>query len=32
MVIVVSHEPDLFRERSGARVLLDRGRVKEHSD
>ena len=29
MMIVVSHEPELFRERSGARVLLDRGRVKE---
>ena len=32
MVIVVSHEPELFRARSGARVLLDRGRVKEQSE
>ena len=32
MVIVVSHEPELFRERSGGRVVLDRGRVKEKSD
>lgn len=29
MVIVVSHEPELFRERARARVVLDRGRVKE---
>lgn len=28
-VVVVSHEPDLFRERAEARILLDRGRVIE---
>lgn len=26
-VVVVSHEPELFRERAGARLVLDRGRV-----
>jgi ABC-type multidrug transport system ATPase subunit len=31
LVIVVSHEPELFRERARARVVLDRGRVKEQS-
>ncbi|MDI1436102.1 ATP-binding cassette domain-containing protein [Polyangium sorediatum] len=28
-VVVVSHEPELFRERAGARLVLDRGRVVE---
>jgi ABC-type multidrug transport system ATPase subunit len=27
LVIVVSHEPELFRERAGAHVLLERGRA-----
>ncbi len=27
LVIVVSHEPELFRERAAARVVLERGRV-----
>ncbi len=31
LVLVVSHEPELFRERAGARLVLDRGRVKEQS-
>jgi heme exporter protein A len=31
LVIVVSHEPELFRERAAGRVVLDRGRVVEHS-
>jgi len=26
-VVVVSHEPELFRERAGARLVLERGRV-----
>lgn len=32
LVIVVSHEPELFRERARARVVLERGRVKERSE
>jgi ABC-type multidrug transport system ATPase subunit len=28
-VVVVSHEPELFRERASARLLLERGRVVE---
>jgi heme exporter protein A len=28
-VVVVSHEPELFRERAGARLVLERGRVIE---
>lgn len=31
LVLVVSHEPELFRERAKARVVLERGRVKEQS-
>ncbi|MEZ4297889.1 MAG: ABC transporter ATP-binding protein [Polyangiaceae bacterium] len=31
MLLVVSHEPELFRERAGARLVLERGRVKEQS-
>ncbi|MBK8252485.1 MAG: ABC transporter ATP-binding protein [Polyangiaceae bacterium] len=29
MVLVVSHEPELFRERGAARLVLERGRVKD---
>ena len=32
LVIVVSHEPELFRERARGRVVLDRGRVLTRSD
>lgn len=32
LVIVVSHEPDLFRDRARARLSLERGRVKEHTE
>jgi ABC-type glutathione transport system ATPase component len=28
-VVVVSHEPELFRERAGARWVLERGKVVE---
>jgi ABC-type multidrug transport system ATPase subunit len=28
-VVVVSHEPELFREQGGARIVLERGRVVE---
>jgi ABC-type multidrug transport system ATPase subunit len=28
-VVLVSHEPDLFRERAATRILLDRGRLVE---
>lgn len=31
LVIVVSHEPELFRERSRGRLVLERGRVLERS-
>jgi heme exporter protein A len=30
-VVVVSHEPELFRERAAARIVLERGRVIEPS-
>jgi heme exporter protein A len=30
-VVVVSHEPELFRERAGARWVLERGKVVERS-
>lgn len=32
LVIVVSHEPELFRDRAGGRLVLDRGRVKEQTE
>jgi len=32
LLLVVSHEPELFRERARARLVLERGRVKEHSE
>jgi ABC-type multidrug transport system ATPase subunit len=31
-VIVVSHEPELFRGHASARIVLDRGRIKESVD
>jgi ABC-type multidrug transport system ATPase subunit len=31
-VVIVSHEPELFRERAAARVVLERGRVLKQGD